>query len=249
MFDITHLSVRYEDEMILKNLTLSIKKGEITTLIGPNGCGKSTLLKCLSRLLTLDSGSITLNHMDLQEYKLNDYAKKVSILPQVRDIPNTTVETLVSHGRFPHLGFMHKKTAFDEHLIKESMKLTGVYHKRHESLHNLSGGERQKVYLAMMLAQDTEIILLDEPTTFLDLNHQIEILELVKTLKKKNKTILMVLHDIGQALTYSDQLVVMNHGTVVFTGSKEEIIQSDTIKNVFGLSTKVFIHDDKTYYF
>lgn len=249
MFNIENLSAGYGKTLILNNINLEIKSHEITTFIGPNGCGKSTLLKCLSRLISPTQGQIMLQKQDITTFSLNEYAKKISILPQVRDIPNTTVETLVSHGRFPHLGFLRKKSAHDEQLIDEAMRAAGIYHKREESLLNLSGGERQKVYLAMLLAQDTEVILLDEPTTFLDLNHQIEILSLVTDLKQKNKTILMVLHDISQALNYSDHLIVMNQGTVVATGSKDDIIQSDSIKTVFGLTTKTFIEGNKTYYF
>lgn len=249
MFKLSHVSSGYDQKKIIKNIELQIPPHQITTIIGPNGCGKSTLLKTLAKSLVPYEGTITLNQQLLSTYSLTEFAKQVAILPQIRNIPNTTVETLISHGRFPYLGFLRRLKAEDQEIIEQAMHLTGVFDKRYQSLLNLSGGERQKVYIALTLAQNTDVILLDEPTTFLDINHQFEILELIKFLHQQGKTIIMVLHDLNHALTYSDQIIVMKDGEIVKVGSPSLIMEEQVIEKVFNLSSKTFIENDKHYYF
>lgn len=249
MFKLHDISSGYDHKKVIKNITLEINPGQITTIIGPNGCGKSTLLKTLAKSLTPYSGEITLNNQNLHTYSITEFAQNVALLPQIRNIPNTTVETLVSHGRFPYLGFLRRLKPEDHEIIEEALRSTGVMNKRHQSLYNLSGGERQKVYIAMTLAQNTDIILLDEPTTFLDINHQFEILDLIKQLNQQGKTIIMVLHDLAHALTYSDQIIVMRKGEIIKVGTPSLISEEQVIEDVFNLSSKTFVENDKTYYF
>jgi len=249
MFKLQNITSGYEEKKIIKNINLEISPNQITTIIGPNGCGKSTLLKTLANSLTPYEGEITLHEKPLHSYSITEFAQHVAILPQVRNIPNTTVEALISHGRFPYLGFLRRLKPGDQEIIEQAMSLTGIIEKRYQSLYHLSGGERQRVYIAMTLAQDTEVILLDEPTTYLDMNHQYEILELVKKLHQQEKTIVMVLHDLAHALAYSDQIIVMNDGEIVKVGNPSLIIKEQVIEKVFNLSCKTFSQNGKTYYF
>lgn len=249
MFKLKNITSGYEEKKIIKNINLEILPNQITTIIGPNGCGKSTLLKTLANSLTPYEGEITLHEKPLHSYSITEFAQHVAILPQVRNIPNTTVEALISHGRFPYLGFLRRLKPGDQEIIEQAMSLTGIIEKRYQSLYHLSGGERQRVYVAMTLAQDTEVILLDEPTTYLDMNHQYEILELVKKLHQQGKTIIMVLHDLAHALAYSDQIIVMNDGEIVKVGNPSLIIKEQVIEKVFNLSCKTFSQNGKTYYF
>lgn len=249
MFKLKNITSGYEEKKIIKNINLEILPNQITTIIGPNGCGKSTLLKTLANSLTPYEGEITLHEKPLHSYSITEFAQHVAILPQVRNIPNTTVEALISHGRFPYLGFLRRLKPGDQEIIEQAMSLTGIIEKRYQSLYHLSGGERQRVYVAMTLAQDTEVILLDEPTTYLDMNHQYEILELVKKLHQQGKTIIMVLHDLAHALAYSDQIIVMNDGEIVKVGNPSLIIKEQVIEKIFNLSCKTFSQNGKTYYF
>lgn len=248
MLKLTNISAGYHDKTVIKNIHLDINPGQITTIIGPNGCGKSTLLKIMANSLDSYRGQITLHHRDIKCYSTTEFAQNVALLPQIRNIPNTTVETLISHGRFPYLGFLRRLKPEDHDIVEEAMRLTGVIDKRHHSLYNLSGGERQKVYIAMTLAQNTDIILLDEPTTFLDINHQFEILDLIKLLNQQGKTIIMVLHDIHHALTYSDQLIVMNQGRIQQIGSPSRIFESEIIDSIFNIKSKMFTDDERSYF-
>lgn len=249
MFKLKNITSGYEEKKIIKNINLEISPNQITTIIGPNGCGKSTLLKTLANSLTPYDGEIALHKKPLHSYSITEFAQHVAILPQVRNIPNTTVEALISHGRFPYLGFLRRLKSGDQEIIEQAMSLTGISEKRYQSLYHLSGGERQRVYVAMTLAQDTEVILLDEPTTYLDMNHQYEILELVKKLHQQGKTIVMVLHDLAHALAYSDQIIVMNDGEIVKVGNPSLIIKEQVIEKIFNLSCKTFSQNGKTYYF
>ncbi len=249
MLKIKNICSGYDREIIIKDINATIPSHQITTLIGPNGCGKSTLLKTITKSIQPATGEILLHDQSIQELSLTDFAKQVSILPQVRNIPDTTVETLVSHGRFPYLGFLRRLSKQDHERVEYAMELTGIADKRHQALRELSGGERQKVYLAMTLAQDTELIILDEPTTFLDINHQLEVLELITQLKQQGKTFIMVLHDIHHALTYSDQIVVMNQGQIKQMGSSDDIFNSKIIDSIFDIQSKRFTEGDRCYYF
>ncbi len=235
MINITNLTAGYGNRPVLSGLNLHIAAGEITTVIGPNGSGKSTLIKCLARQLPRAGGEITVCGRSIDTYTPKEYAKRVSYLKQARDIPMISVESLVLHGRFPYMGFPRKYTDEDRARAKNAMYRVGILELRHKELSELSGGECQKVYLAMVLAQDADLLLLDEPTTYLDVSHQLEFLRLLKELKGEGKTIVPILHDINGALQISDYLCVMNGGKVAFFGTPSELTASKIIDKVFGV--------------
>ncbi|MEG1427923.1 MAG: ABC transporter ATP-binding protein, partial [Oscillospiraceae bacterium] len=213
MIETINLSAGYRGQEELHQVNLQVSSGEIVAVVGPNGCGKSTLLKAIAGLLPQVTGTVILD--GCENIKKRELARKIAILPQGRDIPGITAARLVLHGRFPHLDYPRKYKAPDFAIAEKSMRQTGIYDLREKLLTELSGGERQRVYLAMILAQDTPAVLLDEPTTYLDINHQMELMELVTALKGEGKAILMVLHDLPLALRYADRITVMQSGKIL----------------------------------
>ncbi len=252
MIKIKNISGGYNGIEIIKNSNLWIEKGTITSIIGKNGCGKTTLLKIASNLLDPFSGDIILNGKSIFSLSRNEIAKKISFLPQLRNVPNITVHRLVMHGRFPYLGFSRIPQAKDKKIVEDAMEKLGIAKYRDKNIRELSGGERQKVYIAMVLAQDTDLIFLDEPTTYLDINHQLEILEIIKGLKDLGKTIVMVIHDLNSALTYSDRICLMENGKIVTCDTPQVVYNSKEIDRVFNISSEqVYIKskDQKQYVF
>ena len=235
------VSVGYGDTVISRDVTLDIPDGQVTTLIGANGCGKSTLLRGLSRLLPLSEGSVTLDGKKLGDYSSRELATRLSLLPQSPITPaGVTVADLVARGRHPHQSWLQQWSASHSAAVDEAMALTNVSQLRDRPVDSLSGGQRQRVWIAMVLAQDTDIVFLDEPTTYLDLAHSIDVLELVSTLnKEQGKTIVMVLHDLNLAARYSDNLVLMKDGSVTALGSPESTITPQALRDVFGLDSRV----------
>lgn len=235
------VSVGYGDTVISRDVTLDIPDGQVTTLIGANGCGKSTLLRGLSHLLPLSAGSVTLDGKKLGDYSSRELAKRLSMLPQSPITPaGVTVADLVARGRHPHQSWLQQWSASHSAAVDEAMALTNVFQLRDRPVDSLSGGQRQRVWIAMVLAQDTDIVFLDEPTTYLDLAHSIDVLELVSTLnKEQGKTIVMVLHDLNLAARYSDNLVLMKDGSVTALGSPESTITPQALRDVFGLDSRV----------
>lgn len=235
------VSVGYGDTVISRDVTLDIPDGQVTTLIGANGCGKSTLLRGLSHLLPLSAGSVTLDGKKLGDYSSRELATRLSMLPQSPITPaGVTVADLVARGRHPHQSWLQQWSASHSAAVDEAMALTNVFQLRDRPVDSLSGGQRQRVWIAMVLAQDTDIVFLDEPTTYLDLAHSIDILELVSTLnKEQGKTIVMVLHDLNLAARYSDNLVLMKDGSVTALGSPESTITPQALRDVFGLDSRV----------
>lgn len=229
------ICLRYGNKEVVKDLNVTINKGEIVSIIGPNGCGKSTILKSLSRYLKPSRGKILLNGKDIQNIDTKKAAKKIAILPQVRNVPNDfSVETLVSYGRYPHLGFGNRLKKEDFEIIDWAIKKTGMDDMKTRTVGTLSGGEQQRAWIAMALAQKPEILILDEPTTFLDISYQLEILELVKELNQTlNLTIIMVLHDINQAIRYSHKIYVIKEGKVYNHGDSRSLIDRDLLRKVF----------------
>lgn len=226
-----------EPGWVLRNLNLEILPGTITSVIGPNGCGKSTLLKCLSRQLVPEKGEIRLDGILLEQIPLTGFARRVSYVKQSQDmdIPALSVEDLVLHGRFPHLPFPRRFTPKDREIALEAMKRMDILPLRRVLLKNLSGGQRQKAWLAMTLAQGTDILLMDEPTTYLDVKHQLEILSLLSGLKKQGKTIVTVLHDINGALKISDKICLLHEGSLLFSGPPKELLDSGKLETAFGV--------------
>ena len=230
----------------LNGVTTAIPKGKITTIIGPNGCGKSTLLSVMSRNNRPLEGQARLENRDLVEYKPKEFAKKFAIVYQQNDIPqDLTVEKLVMFGRMPYSSLLKKKTEEDEEAVTWALSCTNLLDKRENDLSALSGGERQRVWIAMALAQKSEILCLDEPTTYLDIYYQLELLELVKELNDKHRlTIVMVLHDINQAIRYSNHVILMKSGQIVAEGTPREVITKEVIKDVYGVNA-VFHEDEQ----
>lgn len=241
-----NLEIAYDDKVIVKSLNLEIKKGEIVSIIGPNGCGKSTTLKALCRCKSISSGSIELYGKKIDTINTKEIAKKIAILPQMRNVPgDITVKSLVSLGRYPHLGFRGKLKKQDMEIIKLAMEKTNITSMENRKIRDLSGGESQRAWIAMTLAQNTEILILDEPTTYLDISHQLEVLELVKELNKTlGLTIIMVLHDLNLAVRYSHKIIAMKNGKVVSEGIPSEILTEDLIHDIFGISSRVTYDKD-----
>lgn len=248
MLTFSHVAAGYGNKKILADITLDVKRGEILTLAGPNGCGKSTLLKAAARQLPLMAGEITLFGRKLEDFSQKELAKQAALLPQSRSVPGISVEQLALHGRFPYLGMTRRPSRMDKEKVAEAMESAGVMDMRHRDLRSLSGGERQKAYLAMVIAQDTDLIFLDEPTTYLDIGRQFEILELIRRLNREGKTIVMVLHDLAHALTYSHRVAVIEGGRLLMVRQPEELFQSGLLNEVFGVHGH-WAAAEKTYYF
>jgi iron complex transport system ATP-binding protein len=236
------LTLAYNSVAIVKNLDLTIPKGKITALVGANGCGKSTLLRGLARLLKPQQGTVYLDAADLFKLSTKEVAKKLGILTQGPVAPEgLTVRDLVASGRYPYQNWLQQWTKEDERLVEVALETTRMKELAERELDTLSGGQRQRAWIAMTLAQDTDILLLDEPTTFLDLAHQIEVLDLLWELNQtQGRTLVMVLHELNQACRYANYLVAVKHGGVYAQGSPEEVMNETMVQEVFGLECKVF---------
>ncbi|MGM9929024.1 MAG: ABC transporter ATP-binding protein [Bacillus sp. (in: firmicutes)] len=236
--EIKSISFSYDKKIDrLKAVSCSISQGKITTIIGPNGCGKSTFLSVMSRNHAPRDGQIILDEKDIVDYKPKEFAKKLAMVHQQNEAPaDMTVEKLVSFGRIPHQKWFQGVADEDEEAIEWALTCTNLQEKRHKSIAALSGGERQRVWIAMSLAQKTPILFLDEPTTYLDIYYQIEILELVLQLNRTyGLTIVMVLHDINQAIRYSDNMIVMKNGEIMLEGKPNDILTEEMIKEIYGV--------------
>lgn len=236
-----NLSISYGDLDIVKDLNLNIPKGKITTIIGSNGCGKSTILKTIARILKPKSGSILINGKDIQGLSSKTIAKQMAVLPQSPLAPNgLTVGELVAYGRFPHQSGFGKLMAKDIEKIDWALKIIGMQQYKDRPIETLSGGQRQRVWIAMALAQETEILLLDEPTTYLDLAHQLEILQLLDDLNKsQGQTIVMVIHDLNNAARFADYMVGIKDGNIVCKGTPNEIMTKDNLRKIFNIDAIV----------
>lgn len=236
MIKIDHLSVGYGKQLILNDLNLIIPENSITAVIGPNGCGKSTLLKSFFHLADISTGDIYLNNTPISKMTTKELAQKMSYLSQHHSHPALCVERMVLHGRFAHLSSPRSYRKEDYMICEKSMEQAGILHLRNKNVSSLSGGEIQKVFLAMAYAGDAEILLFDEPTTYLDISCQLELLHAMFKLRSEGKTIVTVLHDLNYALKISDCLVVMNDGKIITSGTPDEIFQSNTLDEVFQIS-------------
>lgn len=235
------LNVSYGDRLIVKDLSITIPDKKITTIIGSNGCGKSTLLKAITRIISHQSGSIILDGGNISKVNTKLLAKKLAILPQTQEsAKGLTVGELVSYGRYPYQKGFGRLTKKDIDVINWALEVTGVIDFKYHPVDALSGGQRQRVWIAMSLAQETEMIFLDEPTTYLDMAHQLEVLELLEKLnKEQERTIVMVLHDLNQAARFADYLIALKKGEIVMSGTCEEVMNHEVLKEVFQIDAEI----------
>lgn len=240
-FRMENLASGYEQVRVFEGLNLTIEEGKVTTIIGPNGCGKSTLLKTIGRILKKQQGTVYLQEQNMQNLSTKDIAKKLAILSQTPVAPGQLkVEELIAYGRYPHRNNVNRLTNKDEEMIEWALTVTNTMEYRNRELSQLSGGQRQRVWLAMALAQETNILLLDEPTTYLDMAHQLEVLDIVKSLNEQHGcTIVMVLHDINHAARYSDHLIAMRKGVIMQTGTPQEILSAEVMRKVFNINARI----------
>lgn len=242
IYSVKELSFAYGKHEVLKGLSFNLHEGKITTLIGANGCGKSTLFNLMTKNLKPDSGDITLNGKNIEDIRLKDFAKQAAIVHQYNTAPaDLTVEKLISYGRTPYqkLG-MSQNAEEDEKKIQWAMEITNTLKLKDKPVAKLSGGQKQRVWIAMALAQDTKILFLDEPTTYLDIRYQLQILKLIKQLNREfGMTIVMVLHDINQSLYYSDEIVAMKDGKIIAQGLPEEIITTELVQSVYDVDLHI----------
>ncbi|GAA3902788.1 ABC transporter ATP-binding protein [Streptomyces lannensis] len=234
----------YDTRVIAEDLSLSIPDGKVSVLIGPNGCGKSTALRALARLLPPRTGQVVLDGKSIQKTPTREVARLLAILPQVLTAPEgITIEDLVCFGRHPHRSSLKVSSEADREAVEWAMEVTGVAEMRHAHVDQLSGGQRQRVWIALCLAQETDIILLDEPTTYLDVAYQLEVLDLLADLNRDHgTTIAMVLHDFNMAAEYADHIFVMHAGALVAEGTPFEVLTPELIHHVFGVESRVVDH-------
>ncbi len=238
MLEISGLSAGYPGKPVLQDICVTFPPGKITAILGPNGCGKSTLLKALCGILPAQSGQVFFKREDLLALSPKLRARKLSYLAQSRQIPDIPVGKLVLHGRFPYLGYPRRYRKEDYACAEAAMAAMGILEWQDTLLQNLSGGQRQKAYLAMALAQDTPVILLDEPTTYLDIAHQLQLLEYARMLAKQGKTVVLVIHDLPHAFERSDNIILMEAGKIITQGTTEEIFASGLVDRVFGVGLR-----------
>lgn len=235
------LDIAYEETTIVKALNMKIPHGKITSIIGPNGCGKSTVLKAVGRILQPKNGVVYLNGENIRNLSTREVAKRMGILPQTPTAPSgLTVSELVAYGRFPHQKGFGKLTPEDRDIIQWALSVTKLMEFEHREVDTLSGGQRQRVWIAMALAQQSDLILLDEPTTYLDLSHQLEVLKLLYDLNRKQGcTIAMVLHDLNLAARFSDHMIAIRSGKIIKYGSPEEVITPDVLREAFSIDADI----------
>ena len=238
MIAIKDLYSGYGDDDILKGVSLNILNNKLTVIAGPNGCGKSTLLKTISGIIKKTSGSIFIDNVDLSNISPLDRANRIAYLSQNRSVPDIAVKNLVLHGRFPYLSYPRRYRAEDREAVDMALERMGIESLRDTMVSELSGGERQKVYIAMALAQGSDYLLLDEPTTFLDISHQFQLLDLAKELCSENKSVVMVLHNLESALSIADSFILMDKGKLLFEGSVDDVYSSKLIDKVFNVEIK-----------
>jgi iron complex transport system ATP-binding protein len=236
-----YLTLAYDSAPIIRNLNLAIPAQKITVLVGANGCGKSTLLRGLAKLLKPKSGIVYLDGKNISQLKAKTVAKKLGMLPQSPVAPEgLTVKDLVAMGRYPYQSWLQQWSKEDEKKVAEALEITTMSELAARPIDSLSGGQRQRAWIAMVLAQDTDLLLLDEPTTFLDLSHQVELLDLLDELhSSKGKTIVMILHDLNLSCRYGDYLVAVRQGKIYATGTPKQVMSEEMVREVFNLECRI----------
>lgn len=244
MLKLENITAGYGKIPVIKDINIEFEKGRITTIIGPNGSGKSTLLKTIVDLCEIQQGVICLEGKNRDIIGQKEFAKQVSYLPQIHTAGAITVGRMVLHGRFPYLSYPRHYRKEDYECCARAMERTGILSLQDKKVEELSGGQRQKVYLAMALAGETELFLFDEPTTYLDIRYQLELLQIIEQLKGQGKTIITVLHDLDFALGVSDVLIVMKKGAIVKAGTPQEVLKSGIIDETFEIKVKSYIDNE-----
>ncbi len=242
--NISELNWAYEEKKILEDVNVNIIKGKLTGIIGPNGSGKTTIAKLMTKLLKVDSKTVFVDEEDLAHIKIPDLAKKMAMVPQSSAIDyDFTVFEVVMLGRTPHIKRFHKESEEDYNIVKNAMLETDTWHYRDRYINQLSGGERQRVIIAKALAQEPKILVLDEPVTYLDIHHQLQIMKLIRDLSdKKNITIVTILHDLNYALKYCDFVVLLNDGGVYKSGIPKDVVTAEHIKKVYDIDVNMIKH-------
>ncbi len=249
MIKISDLCLGYHEKLVLRNINLEIRASEILCVIGPNGSGKSTLIQSIAGLLKPVSGSIELKGAPLGQYSNRQRAQLLAYLPQSRTVPDISVRRLVLHGRFPYLSYPRRYRSIDFTAAEDAMEQADVLAFADRQLPDLSGGQRQSAYFALALAQETPIILMDEPTTYLDIDHQLKMMDLSREMSREGKTVVMILHDLCAAMKIADRIAVLDEGSLQFSGTPEELFRSDIIKRVFHVELGRVSEQDKFCYY
>lgn len=249
ILEVKNTCAGYEGREVLHHINLEIERGKITVLVGPNGCGKSTLLKVMTGMHSKFSGEITVEGRQIESYKSNELAQKIAYLPQNRNVPEISVQRMVLHGRFPYLQYPRRYRKIDLAIAKKALEQVGMEEYAEKNMKQLSGGMQQKVYIAMALAQDTPVIMMDEPTSFLDIVYQLKLMEMARELAVQGKAVVMVLHDIAMALRTADKMVVLSEGEVQGVGTPSEVFEKGILDEVFGLKIKRIETEDGWQYY
>lgn len=235
MIELSHLRAGYPGREVLHDITLNFPDGAVSVLLGPNGCGKSTLLRTIPRLLPCQQGSILLDGQLVEQLTQRQIAQQVAYLPQSRNVPNITALRMVLHGRFPYLKYPRRYRQQDWQIARQALEWVGATELSERALPQLSGGQRQKVYLAMALAQDTRHILMDEPTTYLDISSQLEVMELARRLAGQGRAVVLVLHDLCLAMQYGDRIFLLSEGVLRERGTPEKVYVSGALDALMGV--------------
>ncbi|AFS77568.1 ferrichrome ABC transporter ATP-binding protein FhuC [Gottschalkia acidurici 9a] len=243
------LSVAYEDNLIIDEMTLDIPKEKVSIIIGSNGCGKSTLLKSIARVIKPKGGEIFINGKNIKDQKEKFLATQIAFLPQGPVCPSgMTVKELVAYGRFPHQKMIGGLKSHDKQIIDWAIEETGLKDYRDREVESLSGGQRQRAWIAMTLAQETDIIMLDEPTTYLDMSYQLEVLQVLDKLNKEKKiTIVMVLHELNNACRFASNIIGLKNGKVICQGDPMDVITQENLKEIYRIETKLQLSENKKY--
>jgi iron complex transport system ATP-binding protein len=241
------ITLAYDEGAVVKELTIGVPEGRITSIVGPNGCGKSTLLRSLARLMKPRGGAVYLDGAAISKLPTREVARRLGILPQSPTAPQgLTVRELAAQGRYPHQGWLRQWSKADERAVEKALQTTGVAELADRTLDTLSGGQRQRAWISMALTQETETLLLDEPTTFLDMAHQLEVLQLLDRLnREEGRTILMVLHDLNNAARYSHRVIALSGGQVYDAGPPDAVVTPSLLREVFGVEADV-VADPRT---
>ena len=236
VIELRQISAGYGKHSVLKDVSVTFEKGTLTSIIGVNGCGKSTLLKSILGIVPTNNGTIQIDDHSLSEMNRTEIARKIAYLSQGKNTPDMTVEQLVLHGRFPHLNYPRRYSEMDYKIAYSAMDQMGMTEHAKKPIHRLSGGMRQTAYIAMALAQSTDYVFLDEPTTYLDISHQLELMKTLRHLADDGKGIVAVMHDLPMAFSFSDKIILINDGIILCEGSPEDISGLDIISRIFGVS-------------